>query len=99
MSDHIRLRKGSRRNTQAHVLHMGPHAFFFSYETCVAYAGPAVAHATGCDSAAGARRDNHWGPTTGRHMSDMDVKGWPVVPDDVFEAILRAATEGEAPRW
>lgn len=87
----IQLLKGSTRNTRCHILHLGPHTFFFSYETCVAYAGPAVHQATGLDGHA-ARLDNHWGPTTGRHMSDMEVKRWPVVSDEVFEEIIRTAT-------
>lgn len=62
-------------NTKAHTLHIGNHALHFSYETCVAYEGPLGR----------ARIENHWGPTTGRHMRQLGVKDFPVVSDDEFE--------------
>lgn len=49
-----RLHNPTGRNTKARVVEIGPHAFYFSYETCIAYAGPLGR----------ARRANVWGPTT-----------------------------------
>lgn len=80
----VRLRKGSRRNTQCHEVEVGPHTFYFSYQTCVAYSGPAYPK--------NVRIHNHWGPTTGRHMSDMGVKDWEILPDEVFEHVLTKAS-------
>lgn len=80
----IALRKGSNRNTQCHEVCIGAHTFYFSYQTCVAYSGPC--------SKVNIRLANHWGPTTGRHMSDMGVKEWAVVSDEVFDDIIAAAT-------
>ena len=79
----VRLRKGSDRNVQCHIVSIGPHNFFFSYETCVAYDGPA--------SDQPVRIHNHWGPTTGRHLSDMGVKDWRVLTDEEFAGVLARA--------
>lgn len=53
--------KASNRNTQAYSIGLGPHQFFISYETIVAYKGPLGY----------VRRVNEWGPTTGKHLSEM----------------------------
>lgn len=79
----VRLSKGSRRNTQCHIVEVGAHTYYFSYQTCVAYCGPAWPKCV--------RIHNHWGPTTGRHMSDMGVKQWEILPDEVFEEVLTKA--------
>ena len=81
----VKLHKGSRRNTDCHIVEVGPHTFYFSYRTCVAYTGPAYPKSI--------RIQNHWGPTTGRHLSDMYVKDWEVVPDELFEHVLTKASE------
>ena len=80
----LRLRKGSHRNTQCHIVNIGPHTFYFSYETCMAYAGPA--------SERPIRRANHWGPTTARHMNDMGCAAWTTVDDATLDAILDTPT-------
>ena len=72
----FRFKKTSDRNTQAFAVSIGAHQFFISYETVIAYAGPL----------GNCRLENSWGPTTGRHMSDMGIKGLPVVDENTLEA-------------
>ncbi len=83
MSLPIKLRKGSHRNTKCYELELGPHTLYWSYETCVAYRGPAT-------PAIGMRLANHWGPTTGRHLREMGVYDLPIVSEQQFEAVLRS---------
>ena len=83
MTMKLSLKKGSDRNTQAHIVTLGNHDFYFSYETCIAYCGPL---GTG-------RLQNYWGPTTSRHLSDMGCKNWPVLDDAAFEAMLERALQ------
>lgn len=60
----ISIEKGSRRNTPCYIVRACGMTLYFSYETVIAV-----------ESALGSvRRDNDWGPTTGRHMNDMDVR-------------------------
>ena len=75
----IRLSKGTWRNTQAHVLGLNNHTLYFSYETCIAYSGP-EGHF---------RLDNHWGPTTGRHINEMGLRTWPIATNDVMDNALK----------
>ena len=70
------FRKESDRNTQAFSLTVGIHRFYISYETVIAYRGPL----------GDCRLENHWGRTTGRHMSDMGIKVLPVVDEDTLES-------------
>jgi hypothetical protein len=70
----IKLRNPTGRNTPAHIITIGEHDFYFSYETCIAYRGPLV-HC---------RIPNLWGPTTGRHIREMGVYNWPEVDADKF---------------
>lgn len=77
----IRLTKGSNRNTQAHVVRIGNHEFYFSYQTCIAYRGPLGS----------ARIANHWGPTTGRHFREMGISDLPVLGDTEFDARVNSA--------
>ncbi len=73
-----KLRKGCRRNTQAHRLDIGASSFYFSYETLIAYAGPSGRF----------RIRNSWGPTTGRHFSDMGCAGFCVMEDEAFSSLI-----------
>jgi hypothetical protein len=59
------------RKTQAHIVTVGDHEFYFSYETCVAYRGPDYQ----------CRIPNHWGPTTERHFREMGLEHWPMVDE------------------
>lgn len=75
------------RNTRATIVdtcdHEGrPLRLFVSYDTVIA------AHGCSDDGSTDfVRRSNDWGPTTGRHFSDLGVKDWPVVAD--FPAYVR----------
>ena len=82
-----RLHNPTGRNTKARVVEIGPHAFYFSYETCIAYAGPLGR----------ARRANIWGPTTGRHFREMGCSGFPVVEADELAALVLRTVSAEQP--
>jgi hypothetical protein len=79
-----RLSNPTGRNTKACVVEIGPHAFYFSYETCIAYAGPLGR----------ARRD----PTTGRHFRELGCRDFPVVEPDELEALVMRSLAPEMPR-
>ena len=80
-----RLCNPTGRNTRACVVEIGPHAFYFSYQTCIAYAGPLGR----------ARRANVWGPTTGRHFRELGCGGFPIVEPEELEAlVLHAVAPG-----
>ena len=66
------------------MVELGAHSFFFSYATCIAYAGPLGR----------ARRANAWGPTTGRHFRELGCGGFPVVEADELDAIVLRAVAG-----
>jgi hypothetical protein len=83
----VRLSNPTGRNTRACLVEIGPHAFYFSYETCIAYAGPLGR----------ARRANAWGPTTGRHFREMGCGGFPVVEPDELDALVLRTVEAEQP--
>jgi hypothetical protein len=78
----IQLRPATNRNTKAYwISAFGVH-ILFSYNTPVAYEWKNKR----------ARRNNDWGPTTGRHMNECDVKDYPVIDDEEqFEAAIDAA--------
>lgn len=61
------------------IIKVGEKFYYFSYATCVAFA----------DFSKGThiRRKSDYSNTTARHMSNMGVKGWDAVEDDVFEQI------------
>ena len=78
MSRAVRLQKASNRNTRTHWLCIGEMDVLFSYETPVAFRyGSKVL-----------RRENDWGPTTGRHFKEGGADGWPCVSGDQFERVL-----------
>jgi hypothetical protein len=82
-----RLSNPTGCNTKACVVEIGAHAFYFSYATCIAYAGPLGR----------ARRANVWGPTTGRHFRDLGCGGFPVVGSDEMEALILGTVAPEMP--
>lgn len=84
-----RLVNPTGRNTRAHRLDFGPHELFFSYETLIAYRGPAYPH--------GVRRPNDWGPTTGRHFRELDCANFGSLTGDAFEAELARIFGSPAP--
>lgn len=83
----VRLSNPTGRNTRACVVELGPHAFYFSYETCIAYAGPLGA----------ARVANVWGPTTGRHFRELGCGGFPTVEPDALVALVLRTLVGAEP--
>lgn len=54
----------SNRNTQSWAFQAGPIEMYFSYRTCVAFRDPATGRLLVCE--------NDWGPTTGRHLNELD---------------------------
>lgn len=73
--------KATQRNTEAYRCRIGQHCLYISYTTVVGYSGPLGA----------CRRSNDWGPTTGRHMSEMGIKGWVEVDEETMHQRVRAA--------
>lgn len=73
----IGFTKGSRRNTPCYVVRIGEVACYISYETVVAVSGY-----TDTGEWVRRRRRNVWGPTTGRHLNDMGVRGYPELDDE-----------------
>lgn len=91
----IRLSNPTGRNTPAHVVTIGQREYFFSYETCIAYRGPGSCS----DSWRAIRIANHWGPTTGRHFTDLGCKNFETVDDAAFNSFVESTlenTKGEA---
>ena len=74
----VRLTQGTYRNTKAYVLDLNEHTLYFSYKTCIGYNGPLGRF----------RRNNDWGPTTGRHINEMGLRNWPVVSKEEMEKTL-----------
>lgn len=81
----IKFRKATSRKTECYLVSIGEHTFGISYQTVIVYWGPLGA----------CRRANSWGPTTGRHFSDLHATHLPVVSDDEFQLRVDRAT-GEA---
>ena len=70
------------RNTKAVIVSVGVQTFYFSYWTCIGYAGPSGHW----------RLKNIWGPTTGRHIkSDFEIASWPIVSEK--ELLERVAAD------
>lgn len=74
----ISLEKGSKRNTKCYIVHIGPHDLYFSYETLIGYDGPIGYF----------RRENIWGPTTGRHINEMCLDNADIVDKNVFDRLM-----------
>lgn len=84
----IELRKASDRNTQAHWVSIGYVDILFSYETAIALNAPGIR----------CRKENHWGPTTGRHFKDAYAHDYPIVSDEEFEQRVQQALREEIER-
>lgn len=72
----------NQRKTPSCEISIGDYFFLISYDTVVAARGNG-----NC-----ARRTNHWGPTTGRHMKDHGVYNWP----ENDELVAHIVAEAEA---
>ena len=77
----VRLWNPTNRNTEARIVEIAHHRFYFSYQTCIAYQGPEGR----------ARIENRWSTTTGKHFNEMGLKEWPIVPDADLEAMIDRA--------
>lgn len=73
--------KGPGRNTKCYTFRVGQAEFFISYETVIGVR----------TSDERVRLDNVWGPTTGRHMNELGIKGFRVVSDDQMQDVIRKA--------
>ena len=83
----IQFQKGSSRNTQCYELRIGPHWFGISYQTIIAYRG----HAGLTGEWQACRLHNSWGPTTGRHMRDLNCHQYREVDDEEMADLIRRA--------
>jgi len=80
----IWFRKGSDRNTPCYRVSVGDVTCYISYETVVGVSGY-----NDKGELVRLRRKNVWGPTTGRHMSDMDIREYPELDDeDEFNRVV-----------
>ena len=77
----IYLENPTGRDTKAYQVVLGNMSLFFSYSTCIAFFHGRV----------GYRIDNSWGPTTGRHMREMGLHEYPIIPGEEFNQRLAAA--------
>ena len=68
-----RLTNPTDRRTEARVARYRGVTMYFSYETLIAVSGAMDGHYL-CF-----RRENVWGPTTGRHIHEMGLRGATVV--------------------
>lgn len=77
---YVVLWDATNRNTPAKWLTVFRVTMLVSYNTVVAaeFKGRHI------------RRDNTWGPTTGRHMNEAGVKGYDVLSDEEFHEALRS---------
>lgn len=80
----MRVTLESSCNNKAHVVEVGEHRFYFSYQTCIAYERIG-------EAGTNLRIVNHWGPTTGKHFSKLGVTHFHMVSDEVFNDALSAA--------
>lgn len=73
------------RNTKRYHVQLGSLDLFFSYDTLIGMAyGPLELHA---------RRENIWGPTTGRHIREYCIHGWPEVSEDELQGMVSTAVQ------
>ena len=59
------------------IIEIGEKRYYFSYMTCVAFAD--------FSKHIRIRRESNYSKTTAKHMTNMGVKNWDTVKDDVFE--------------
>jgi hypothetical protein len=87
----ISLKNPTGRNTKAYVVTIGDMEYFFSYETCIGFRGPAQSKTDPAVSFACARIPNSWGPTTGRHFRELGIVNFPIVSQEEFEEIIEGS--------
>jgi hypothetical protein len=80
----IGFAKGSRRKTECYIVRVGSAHCYISYETVIAVSGYDEK-----GEWVRLRRTNTWGPTTGRHMSDMGIRDFAELDDeDEFNRVV-----------
>ena len=80
------LNKATDRRTQAHWLRMDCGVdVLFSYATPIAFSGYYNRTRVQC------RRENTWGPTTGRHITETSVRHWEVLGEKEFNERLESS--------
>jgi hypothetical protein len=78
------------RNTRAHVFaDAAGNEYFFSYETCIAYRGE-----DNEGNWVALRRENDWGPTTGRHFRELGCDNFAKFRANEFEQRMEAIARG-----
>ena len=76
------FRHATHRNTKAYRVFLGDAVIYISYETPVGLQGYIGS------TWYGVRRENAWGPTTGRHMKEMGIHHYQEVGEAEFEEML-----------
>lgn len=74
----VSLHTPPHARTQAYTVCLGDVSLYFSYQTCIAFRAGAHRY----------RLENHWGPTTGKHLSLLGVRDFEVLPDEDFAKLL-----------
>lgn len=92
-----RFRKETSRKTEAYSISIGERTYFISYETIVAYAGPAIHEDGSVERGIRIRRARSYSSVTAKHMREMGVEGWSQVPDEEFERMASFWTASHDP--
>jgi hypothetical protein len=79
----LSFRHASRRNTKCYQIRLGGDSFYLSYETIIA------AEVHDGDEYRRVRLDNSWGPTTGRHMNELEVRNYAVIEESEMQRLVR----------
>jgi hypothetical protein len=70
------------RNTKQMSMCINNVHLWYSYETLMAASGAIDGQWLSI------RRENHWGPTTGRHLKESSVSGYAIMPDEEFDSLV-----------
>jgi len=89
----IRLFNPTGRKTEARVLELQGNRYYFSYETCIGFEG--YSYASGDKKLHKVRLANIWGQTTGKHIRELGIDGFQVMPDPNFQEVLKTACIGD----
>ena len=83
----FRFYKGSTRKTECYKVVIGGYIFGISYETIVSVRGKK-----------NGRVVNSWGPTTGKHLKELDAYDLPILSREEMEKLYEGAILDEAER-
>ena len=70
------------RNTKLMSIRVSNVHLWYSYETLMAASGMTDGQWLSV------RRENRWGPTTGKHLKESSVNGYQILPDEQFESLV-----------